>query len=99
MNKIRVMEPERIEAMVASWDGRKILARVPLGGTVSLGFYGTLTSTIDDCLDPLFIITRSDVPSPALSFYCKDIDRIMNINSDNPIIVLNKMINVPQMYE
>ena len=99
MEKNATIELEHLELWLDSRSGKKTLVMVPLAGSARLGFYGTLTSTNDDELNPMFTITRSDVPSPALSFYGKDIHCVRNINTEDPVVVLNKLVNMPQMYE
>lgn len=97
MNKL--MELERMEALIASWVGTKRMVRVPLQGTVQLAFFGNLSCQMDQDSDPQFLITRGECPSPALVFYIKDVLCIQNADGVNPQIYLKPVLDIGKLIE
>lgn len=89
------MELERLEAVLASWEGRKISVRAPLTGTAFLTFYGELKCQLDSECNPQFLIIGSS-PSPALVFYIKD---VAIINPTNNMVDLKKAVDQNQVVE
>jgi len=99
MDKITHMGLERLEALIASWNGQKILVRVPLVGTAFVAFYGTLTEGMNDGDEPQFTITRTDMPSPTLVFQAVDVAFIMNPDKVPQIVLKNPPVPPVQNFD
>jgi hypothetical protein len=96
---VKVMELERLEALIASWVGRKVMVRVPLAGTAQLAFYGDLKHQFDNDCDPQFLINRPEIPSPTLVFYIKDVACIKDPDKTTPQIILKSLVDIQQPIE
>jgi len=91
------MHLERLEAMISTWAGQKVMVRVPLVGNAFLAFYGDLRCQEDNDNDPQFLIYRDGAPT--LVFYVKDVSIVKPTNNGAPVIDLKKAVDQNQVVE
>lgn len=65
---------ETLEATIAAWENQKVMVRLPLFGTVEIGFYGTLIPQLNTSDEPQFLILREGNPGVTLVFQAYDVD-------------------------
>ena len=90
------MELEHLEALLTTWNTRKVMVRVPLVGTVSLVFFGELKCQEDTDNDAQFLICRDGVP--VLVFYIEDVSGVYP-EGGCPKIILKKSVDQNQVVE
>ena len=85
---------ERLEATIAAWENQKVMVRMPLFGTVEIGFFGKLIPQINTRDEPQFLILREENPGVTLSFQVFDVDFLYCPDDPkNRSIILKKAID------
>ena len=88
------VELERVEAKIASYEGQKVIVRMPIRGTVEIAFNGQLHFQINTSNEPQFLIIREGNPGVVLVFQVYDVDYIYEPDNPNKrTIVLKKAVD------
>ena len=90
MEDAKALELERLEALLASIEGQKVMDTQPLGGTVHLTIEGDLGFQLNSQDDPQFLVFGDKI---TLVFQIKDVITVKGINGLCPSIILKKRVD------
>jgi len=88
------VELEKMEAIIASYDGQAVLVRMPIYGTAEIAFSGKLIFQINTGDEPQFLVLREGFPGVVLVFQIYDVDQILEPGDPTKrAIILKKAVD------